>query len=98
MIAEGLLGVDKMVFFGAFAARSLSAADPCLSPFPSFLRAYETVMDLLARNWPFMASMAASADSKLSNDTKPKPFDAPVSGSTLILGVCEILPKAEKVS
>ena len=56
------------------------------------------IAHLLHRNWPFMASMAVSEDSKLSYDTKPKPLEAPVSGSRMILGVATIIPKAEKVS
>lgn len=43
-----------------------SAAEPCLSPFESFLKAYEMVIALLHRYWPFMASIAESAASKLA--------------------------------
>ena len=42
------------------------AAEPCLSPFESFLKAYEMVIALLHRYWPFMASIAESAASKLA--------------------------------
>ena len=45
-----------------------------------------------------MASMAASLASKLSYETKPKPREAPVSGSRMILGVATIMPNALKVS
>lgn len=54
--------------------------------------------DLLHRNCPCMASMAESAASKLSYETKPKPRERPVSGSRIIFGVATIIPKAEKVS
>ena len=52
----------------------------------------------LHRNWPFMDSMAASAASKPSYDTKPKPRLPPVSGSRMILGVAMMSPNALKVS
>lgn len=52
------------LFFRACAASRRSAAVPCRSPFPSFLNAYCTVMALFIRNWPFIASIAPSADSK----------------------------------
>ena len=45
-----------------------------------------------------MASMAASELSNVSNATKPKPRELPVSGSRIILGVAVMTPKAEKVS
>ena len=45
-----------------------------------------------------MASIALSAASNPSYDTKPKPRDAPVSGSRMIFGVLMIMPKALKVS
>jgi len=45
---------------GLLAARSRSAAEPCRSPFESFLIAYVTEIGRLHRNWPFMASIAAS--------------------------------------
>lgn len=51
---------------GFWAASSLSAAEPCLSPLESFLKAYEMEMFRLHRYWPFMASMAASEASKLA--------------------------------
>ena len=44
----------------------LPAAEPCLSPLESFLNAYDIVIGLLHRYWPFMASIAASDDSKLA--------------------------------
>ena len=60
------------------------AALPCRSPLePSFLYAYEQCTGRLARYWPFMDSMAASPDSKLSKEMKPKPREAPVSGSVI---------------
>ena len=37
---------------GFWAASSLSAAEPCLSPLESFLKAYEMEMALLQRYWP----------------------------------------------
>eukprot|EP00638_Chattonella_subsalsa_P011569 CAMPEP_0117788286 /NCGR_PEP_ID=MMETSP0948-20121206/6920_1 /TAXON_ID=44440 /ORGANISM="Chattonella subsalsa, Strain CCMP2191" /LENGTH=79 /DNA_ID=CAMNT_0005617617 /DNA_START=154 /DNA_END=393 /DNA_ORIENTATION=- len=42
--------------------------------------------------------MAKSAASKLSKDTNPNPFEFPVSGSRMILGVVVMNPNAEKVS
>ena len=39
---------------------------PCLSPFVSFLKAYEQVMGLLQRYCPSIASIAASLASKLA--------------------------------
>lgn len=78
-------------------ARRRSEALPCRSPLtPSFLYAYEQWTGRLHRNCPFMASIAASADSKLSNATKPKPRDAPVSSVTILAD--KTAPKALKVS
>ena len=51
---------------GFCAARSLSAAEPCLSPLLSFLNAYEIAIALLQRYCPFIASIAASEASKLA--------------------------------
>lgn len=45
---------------------NLSAAEPCLSPLESFLKAKEMEIALLHRNCPFIASRAASAASKLA--------------------------------
>lgn len=47
---------------------------------------------------PFIASMAASDASKLAKLTKAYPFELPVSGSRMILGVCKMTPNAENVS
>jgi len=60
--------------------------------------AYVHEIGRLHRNWPFIASMAASLASNVSNETKPKPRLLPVSGSRMILGVWTITPKAENVS
>ena len=79
-------------------ARSLSAGVPCLSPLESFLYAYITLTGLLDKNWPFIASMAASEASKVAKLTKPNPLDSPVSGSRITFGVRVTTPKALKVS
>jgi len=55
-------------------------------------------MGLLHKYCPFMASIAASDDSKLSKLTNPKPRLSPESGSLIILGVEMMTPKALKVS
>jgi hypothetical protein len=55
---------------------SRSAGVPCRS-FVSFLKAYCTEIGRFMRNWPCIASMAASDDSKLSKLTKPKPLEMP---------------------
>ena len=83
---------------GLLAARRRSAAEPWRSPFESFLIAYVQLIGALQRNCPFIASIAASDDSNVSKETKPKPRDEPVSGSRMILGVATIRPKAENVS
>ena len=44
-------------------------------------------MALFMRNWPFIASIAASDDSKSVYATKPYPFESPVPGSRAICGV-----------
>lgn len=44
----------------------IPAAEPCLSPLESFLKANEMEIALLHKNCPFMASKAASAASKLA--------------------------------
>lgn len=75
-----------------------SAAEPCLSPLESFLKAYDTVMALLHRCWPFIASIAASLASKLAKFMKANPFEFPVSVSLIILGVCSMTPKALNMS
>ena len=80
------------------AASSLSAGVPCLSPRASFRNAYWTTMERLAKNWPFMASTAASEASKQSYDTKANPFETPVSGSRMTLGESMMTPKAANVS
>lgn len=51
---------------GFCLAINLSAAEPCLSPLESFLKANEMDIALLHKNCPFMASRAASAASKLA--------------------------------
>lgn len=55
-------------------------------------------MDLLHRYWPFIASIAASDASKEAKLMNAYPFEFPVSGSLIILGVWRMTPKAEKVS
>ena len=60
------------------------AAEPCLSPLASFLKAYDTLIGRLHRCCPFIASIAASAASKLANLTKANPFELPESGSRMI--------------
>jgi len=62
------------------------------------LIAYVTEIGRLHKNWPFMDSIAASEASNVSNETKPKPRELPVSGSRMILGVAMMAPKAAKVS
>lgn len=69
---------------GFCAASKRSAAEPCRSPFESFLNAYDTDMGLLQRYCPFIASIAASEASKLAKFIKAKPFELPVSGSRII--------------
>ena len=69
---------------GFWAAKSLSAADPCRSPLESFLNAYEIVIGLLHRYCPFIASMAASDASKLAKLIKANPLELPVVGSLMI--------------
>ena len=51
---------------GLEAAISLSASLPCLSPLPSFLKAYCTCTERPLRNWLCMALIAASLLAKLS--------------------------------
>jgi len=80
-------GVEPPFSLRNWAASMRSFADPCRSPFESFLNANATEMARLARNCPFMASMALSAASNVSKTTKPKPLDAPLSVSRWILGV-----------
>lgn len=61
----------------------LSAADPCLSPLTSFLKAYDTDIGRLHRYWLFIASIAAS---DASNDAKlinANALEFPVSGSRM---------------
>jgi hypothetical protein len=70
---------------------------PCRS-LPSFFMAYFTVIALFIKNCPFIASMAASEDSKLSKLTNPYPFDSIEVGSRAILGVTVKTPNAQKVS
>ena len=60
------------------------AAEPCLSPLESFLKAYETLIGRLLRYWPFIASIAASDAAKLAKLMKAKPLELPVSGSRMI--------------
>lgn len=55
----------------ACAANNLSAVVPCLSPLPSFLNAYCTVICLPPKNCPFMFSMAISEVSKSWYETNP---------------------------
>ena len=57
-----------------------------------------TWMERFERNWPFMHSMARSAASKESYETKPNPLERPVSGSRITLGWSVRPPKALKVS
>ena len=52
----------------------------------------------LHRNWPFIASIAASDASNVSNATKPKPRELPVSPSRMIFGVDVTTPNAANVS
>ena len=76
----------------------IPAADPCLSPFESFLNAYEIVIARLHKYCPFIASIAASEASKLAKLMNANPLLLPVSGSLIIFGVCRITPKALNVS
>lgn len=76
-----IIPVGSALFFFASAASSRSAGVPWRSPWPSFLKAYWTVMALLARYWLFIDSIAASAASKSWYEMKPKPLDSPVVGS-----------------
>lgn len=69
---------------GFWAANNLSAALPCLSPFASRLKAYETEIGLLHRYWPFIASILASDASNEAKFINAKPFEFPVSGSLII--------------
>ena len=78
--ANSVCGLPR-TSFAALAASSRSAGVPWRSPRESFLYAYVTEMGRLHRNWPFMASMAASDASKLSKDTKPKPRLLPCARS-----------------
>ena len=72
---------------GFCAAKSLSAADPWRSPLESFLKAYDIVIGLLHKYWPFMASIAASDASKLAKLMKAKPFEFPVVGFSNVVMV-----------
>lgn len=63
--------VGSTLFLRACWASMRSASVPCRSPFPSFLNAYWTVTALFIRYWPFIDSIAASADSKSLYETKP---------------------------
>lgn len=69
--AGGRAETGRALFLRACAARRRSAGVPWRSPLPSFLKAYCTDIALFIRNWPFMASMAASEDSKSVKETKP---------------------------
>lgn len=69
---------------GFCAANKRSAAEPCRSPFESFLNAYDTVIGRLQRYCPFIASIAASDASKLAKLMKANPLELPVSGSRII--------------
>lgn len=80
-----------------FAASSLSAALPCRSDFdPSFLKAYATAMLRLEKNWPFIASIAASDASNESKLTNPNPREVPDSDSIMTFAD-KTAPKREKV-
>jgi hypothetical protein len=61
---------------------SRSAGVPCRS-FVSFLNAYWTEIGRFIRNWPCIASIAASDDSKLSKLTKPNPLEMPARQHSL---------------
>jgi len=63
---------------------ALPAAEPCLSPLASFLNANDTVIGRLHKYCPFMASMAASAASKLAKLMNANPLELPVSLSRMI--------------
>lgn len=80
----GRAATGSALFFRACAARRRSAGVPCRSPLPSFLNAYWTAIALFMRYCPFIASTAASDDSKSVYATKPYPFDSPVLGSRAI--------------
>jgi hypothetical protein len=55
-------------------------------------------MGRLHKYCPFIASIEASEASKLAKLMNANPFEFPVSGSRIILGVCRITPNAENVS
>lgn len=56
--------IGNAMFFRACVASNRSAAVPWRSPFPSFLNAYWTSISLFIKYLWFIASIAASADSK----------------------------------
>lgn len=62
------------------------------------MKAYETVIALLHKYCPFMASIDASEASKDAKFTNANPFEFPLSGSLIILGTWRMTPKAENVS
>ena len=53
-------------YAGRFYAKTRSAIDPCLSPYESFLKAYETSIGFPSRYYPFILAIATSELSKLS--------------------------------
>ena len=76
--------IAKSVITENITMNTVPAADPCLSPFESFLNAYEIVIALLHKYCPFIASIAASDASKLAKFIKAYPLEFPESGSLII--------------
>lgn len=86
-----------MFLFLACLANSLSASSPCLSPLPSFLKAYCTLISLLSMYWPSKFATAASLLSKSPKLTNPNPLLFP-EWSRATFGRLRSGPKREKVS